>query len=124
MSPWGDELEGRWQMIRADFEGESVPELIVTKTLLEIVGARYSITFENEIVDAGRLTIEEAPTHRRLTLQCAAGANAGRTVRAIYQRVGDRLRICFGFNGNPPEAFATTPDSKLYLATYRRIRAQ
>jgi hypothetical protein len=33
---------------------------------------------------------------------------------------GNRLRICYGLDGTLPGGFKTTPDSQLYLATYRR----
>jgi uncharacterized protein (TIGR03067 family) len=121
MTPDARELEGLWQMIRAEFDGDPAPELVITKTTLELSADGYAIRFDGEIADAGNFTAGEANGHLTLTLTGVTGTNHGRTIPAIYQHAGDRLRICFGFAGKPPTRFATAAESQLYLATYRRI---
>lgn len=114
-------LEGRWQMIRAEFEGDPAPELITAKTTLEFSGERYAIRFDGEIADTGKFIAGEADARLTLAFTGITGTNAGRKIPAIYQHAGNRLRICFGFAGKCPTHFATTTGSQLYLATYRRI---
>lgn len=108
-------------MIRAEFAGDAAPELIIAKTTLELTVERYTIRFDGEIADEGKFTTGEANGHLTMTLTGVTGTNEGRTIPAIYQHAGDRLRICFGFAGEPPTHFATKAGSELYLATYRRI---
>ncbi len=114
---------GLWQMLHAEFEGERAPELVAAKTTLELAAAHYTVRFDGEVHDAGTFTTVAAKGHSHLTLHGVNGTNIGRTIPAIYQRVHDRLRICYGLAGVRPEGFATAPGTQLYVATYRRITA-
>jgi uncharacterized protein (TIGR03067 family) len=113
-------LEGLWEMVRAEFAAEAAPELVVRKMSLEFSDDRYAVRFDGQVVDEGRFTVAEVECHLTLTLVGVSGHNAGRTIPAIYQKTGDRLRICYGFDGVKPVGFATVAGSQLYLATYRR----
>jgi uncharacterized protein (TIGR03067 family) len=117
MSP----LNGLWQLTRAEFAGDIAPELVTAKTVLELSTRHYAIRFDGEIMDEGTFTITETADHSKLVLIGERGTNTGRKVPAIYQCVGDRLRICFGFAGIAPTRFGTSADSEFYLASYRRI---
>ena len=120
-------------MIRAEFDGQPAPELIVQHTELHLTATRYSIRFDGQIADAGALEIapqsSSAPAESgadtavssTLLLRADFGPNAGRNVPCIFQLVRDRLRICFGLDGTPPSDFATATNTHRYLATYRRI---
>jgi uncharacterized protein (TIGR03067 family) len=113
-------LEGCWEVIRAEFAGERAPELIARRITLEFSGDRYAVHFDGRAVDEGSFAAAEAGECLTLTLIGKSGTNAGRTIPAIYQCTGDRLRICYGFDGITPTRFTTTTGSQLYLATYRR----
>jgi hypothetical protein len=119
-------------MIRAEFDGQSAPELIVQHTELHLTATRYSIRFDGQIADAGTFDLMPenpspptdsaiAATSSTLLLRADFGPNAGRSVPCIFQLVRDRLRICFGLDGTLPSDFATAANSHRYLATYRRI---
>jgi uncharacterized protein (TIGR03067 family) len=116
-------LEGFWEMVRAEFAGEAAPELVVCKTSLLFSGDTYAVRFDGQVVDQGHFALVESTGHLMLTLTGASGTNAGRTIPAIYQQTGERLRICFGFDGVLPARFETAVGSQLYLATYRRRAA-
>jgi uncharacterized protein (TIGR03067 family) len=121
MMPLSDQsLEGFWEMVRAEFAGESAPELVVRKTSVEFSAENYAVRFDGQVVDQGNFSVAEGDGHHTLTLVGVSGSNAGRTIPAIYQQTGDRLRICYGFGGVAPSGFATAGGSQLYLATYRR----
>lgn len=108
-------------MVRAEFAGEAAPELVVKKSSLEFSGDNYAVWFDGQVMDQGRFALGERDGHLALTLTGITGTNAGRTIPAIYQQTGERLRICFGFDGVAPTQFATGVGSQLYLATYRRV---
>ncbi|MEO6568458.1 MAG: TIGR03067 domain-containing protein [Opitutaceae bacterium] len=114
-------LEGLWQMTRAEFAGESAPEMIITKTMLELSREHYAIRFDGDVMDEGMFSLKSSPANPTLVFTGRRGTNAGQTIPAIYQCVGDRLRICFGFGGEAPTTFATVAGSQLYLALYRRV---
>ncbi|MES1207569.1 MAG: TIGR03067 domain-containing protein [Pseudomonadota bacterium] len=112
-------LEGRWQPLRAEFAGVSAPAEVLAKTELELRAGHYTVRFGAEAVDHGSYAHDRC-TNGALILTGLKGTNAGRTLPAIYQLVGDRLRICYGIDGQSPDAFAATPGSQRYLVTYRR----
>jgi len=108
-------------MIRAEFDGQPAPELILQRTEIRFTDTHYAIHFAGETADRGTFELEETAESKLLILRADTGPNAGRTIPCIYQLVGDRLRLCFGLDGTPPAAFATSAASHRYLATYRRV---
>lgn len=115
------ELSGHWQLVRAELDGEAAPELVVQRTELRLTRDTYAVWFAGELADRGTYNFSAAAAVPELSLHGEHGPNAGRTVPAILQLRGDRLRICFGLDGTKPETFATGADSQRYLATYRRL---
>lgn len=113
-------LDGKWQMVRAELDGETAPELIAQRTELTLSKGAYTVRFDTQISDRGTFELSANIEARTIVLHGKTGANAGRTIPCIYQLVGDRLRICFGLDGIAPADFITGPKQQRYLATYRR----
>lgn len=112
-------IEGIWQMIRAEFAGAPAPELVVEKTELEFRAGIYMVRFDREESDRGRYELGSTGCTHTITLRGEKGTNAGRTIPALYQLKGDRMRVCYGLGGEMPCAFSTLR-SQTYVATYRR----
>lgn len=113
-------LDGIWEMIRAESEGEPSSDLLALRVELHLTADTYHVHFAGELADQGTYTRTSSVPHETLILLGAKGPNAGRTIPCIYQLVGDRLRVCYGLDGTTPTTFATTAGSAHYLATYRR----
>ena len=113
-------LDGIWEMIRAESEGEPSSDLLALRVELHLTADTYHVHFAGELADQGTYTRTSSAPHATLILLGAKGSNAGRTIPCIYQLVGDRLRVCYGLDGTTPTTFATTAGSTHYLATYRR----
>ena len=113
-------LDGFWQMVRAELDGEQAPELVAQRTELELRNEVYFVRFDEQIIDRGVFETTTNGELKSLTLRGESGPNAGRTIPCIYQHVGDRLRICYGLSGAAPAGFTTTGLRQCYLATYRR----
>lgn len=116
-------IEGVWLPVKAELDGVSAPELVITRTELVVGAGTYKVHFAGEIHDRGRyefVTGAAEETHLRLTLTSTHRENKGRVLASIYQLVGNRLRICYGLDGVTPAAFSTGVDSRRYLVTYRR----
>lgn len=109
-------LHGTWHPVRAELDGEAAPELALERMELILRDGAYSVSFAGTVHDRGAFTHTEST----LVLTAHYGPNSGRVIPAIYQLVGDRLRICYGIGGDEPTAFQTTTDSRRYLVTYRR----
>lgn len=124
---------GDWQMVRAELDGETAPAEVAQRTTLELTATHYAVRFAGEIADRGTVKLEsDAPLEnpgetgkpsplQRMTLHSQSGPAEGRTFSCIYQRVGDRLRVCYGLDGTRPSDFTTRPGQQRYLATYRLL---
>ena len=114
-------IDGRWQLLRAELDGEDAPDLVLKKTEVILAYGAYEVRFGGEIADRGIFKLGNALNEKTMVLQGVEGPNAGRVIPCIYQHVGERLRVCYGLDGVMPFAFATEPGQQRYLATYSRV---
>jgi uncharacterized protein (TIGR03067 family) len=113
-------LPGTWEMIRAELNGENSPELLALGVELVLTTDTYVVRFGGVLADQGTYRHDESGPPARLVITGTEGPNAGRSIPCIYQLAGDRLRVCYGMDGEAPTAFASAAGSAHYLATYRR----
>ncbi len=106
-------------MVRAELDGEVAPDLVVAKSEIEFSAGRYEARFGNETGDRGTFAVGTTTARGTIELQVLEGPNRGRAIPCIYQRRGDRLRVCFGLDGVVPVDFSTGPGRQRYLVTYR-----
>ncbi len=114
-------LSGTWQILKAELAGEEMPAFVAEKMEVELGDGTYVVRFAGEVSDRGTFTLAATGSLKLIQLTGVEGSNAGRTIPAIYQLAGDRLRVCYGLDGVVPTAFATGAAQKHYLATSRRI---
>lgn len=113
------QLEGTWEMMRAETDGEAATDLLALGVVLTLAGGGYVVHFGGQVADRGNYALKPAePT--ALTLKGAEGPNAGRTIPCLYQLMGNRLRVCYGLDGVAPTSFVTKGTPHRYLAIYRR----
>ena len=110
------ELEGIWQPVYAEHEGEEAPKMMLDKMEIELTRGEYAVRFGGVTADQGTYVIDAGG----LTLAGMIGPNAGRTIPCIFKFTGDVLSICYGLGGVRPQKFATQDGPQLYFANYRR----
>jgi uncharacterized protein (TIGR03067 family) len=110
-------LEGRWQPVYAELDGEEAPRMMLDKMEIELINGEYAVRFGGVTADQGSYTIEG---EGQLTLAGMIGANAGKTIPSIYKFSGDQLSICYGLGGARPAKFTTSGGEQLYLVNYLR----
>ena len=110
-------LEGRWQPVYAELDGEEAPKMMLAKMEIEFTGGEYAVRFGGVTADQGSYTLD-AEGH--LTLAGMLGPNAGKSIPGIYKFAGDQLSICYGLGGARPAKFTTRGGTQLYLVTYQR----
>lgn len=120
MSETASPIDGEWLPFQAELAGENPPGLVLARTEVAFRAGRYTVRFDREIADQGSFVTGANTPHATLTLTGIKGHNAGRTIPAIYQVRGDRLRICYGLDGTLPLSFAAGVGTRFYLVTYRR----
>ena len=109
-------IEGIWQPVYAELDGEEAPRMALEKMELELTGGQYTVRFGGEAYDQG--TYDRGETG--LTLYGMRGSNAGRTIPSIFKFSGEVLSICYGLSGTRPAKFTTAPGQQLYLVNYVR----
>jgi uncharacterized protein (TIGR03067 family) len=112
-------LEGRWQPLYAELDGEQAPQEVLQQTELEFAAGIYTVRFGGTAADTGSFAVDAEANHQ-LTLHGAIGPNAGRTIPCLFKFIDGTLMICFGFGGTRPDNFRTAPGTQRYLVTYSR----
>jgi uncharacterized protein (TIGR03067 family) len=119
-APHATLLDGSWQLLRAELDGEAAPELVTMGVVLRLREGGYAVKFKGHISDAGTFELGGTGVLSTIVLRGTKGTNAGRIIPGIYQQRGDLLRLCYGLGGEAPTEFTTAAGQKRYLATYRR----
>lgn len=114
-------LEGTWRILKGDLAGEIMPDFVAERIELELDAGTYTVRFSGTESDRGTYELLEGGPFAALKLVGVEGVNAGRTIPAIFQLAGNRLRVCYGLDGVLPTAFDTAGPQKLFLATYQRF---
>jgi uncharacterized protein (TIGR03067 family) len=104
----------------AELGGRALGGDFTNNTKLIIEGARYIVMVGNA-PDKGSLKIDAEKSPKWMDIIGSEGPNKGKSILAIYEINGDTLRICYDLGGTArPTEFKTKPDSKLFLATYKK----
>lgn len=112
-------LEGAWVPSSAELAGKKFPEEVRKSIRLEIQGDRYLVTVGAQ-PDRGTCKSNPAATPKELDITGTEGPNKGRTIRAIYERKGDTLRVCYDLSGKGrPTEFKTTEGTPHFLVEYQ-----
>lgn len=114
-------IDGTWELVRAEMDGETTTELGGMRVELELVRGEYIVRFSGQIADRGTFELGGTVEAKTMLLQGTEGPNAGRAIPCIYQQVGQRLRVCYGLSGVAPTEFTTANGQQRYLAVYRRL---
>lgn len=113
-------LQGTWKLTSAELAGKPLGGDFTKSTTLTIEGDRYTVMV-GTLLDKGTLKIDAGKTPKAIDIVGVEGANKGKTILAIYEINGDTVRICYDLSGAArPTEFKTKPDTKLFLATYKR----
>jgi uncharacterized protein (TIGR03067 family) len=116
------ELDGIWVPIAADVSGQAlvVRELRVARLVLDRGG--YEIIDRAEhVVDSGDIRIDRDAVPQAMDIVGLAGPHAGRTMHAIFELDGDRLKVCYDLeSAERPHEMRAHDDQLLLSITYAR----
>jgi uncharacterized protein (TIGR03067 family) len=112
-------LDGLWQPVYAEMDGEEAPKMLLDKMEIELTGGEYAVRFGGITADQGTYQVDADG----LTLFGMTGPNAGRTIPCLYRFSGSILSVCYGLSGTRPDNFKTAKDQQRYLAKYQRKEA-
>ncbi len=113
-------LQGTWKVAAAELSGRTLGGDFTGNTKLIIEGDRY-VVMVGATPDKGTLKIDAGKSPKWMDINGTEGPNKGKSIPAIYEISGDTLRICYDLGGTTrPTEFKTKPETKLFLATYKR----
>jgi uncharacterized protein (TIGR03067 family) len=115
-----DTLDGTWLPETAEMKGKPFPEALRKTIKLEVKDGKYTVTV-GKAVDKGTVKLKPSAKPKEMDITGTEGPNKGKTILAIYERDGDKLRVCYDLSGTKrPTEFKTDEASPLFLVTYKR----
>jgi uncharacterized protein (TIGR03067 family) len=119
-------FQGTWQLVRAESNGEKVPEERVRQVRVTITGNTHTVRFGDQVVvhDVS-FAIDPTKTPREVTDTINDGPNKGKQILGIYALEGDTLTSCVAPIGKDrPAEFGTVAGSGHTLRVFRRVKAE
>lgn len=116
-------LDGRWRAVSAEYGGRALPKERIDTLGISFEGNRYRALISGA-VDEGRWTADWSAEPPRLDLIGEKGPSKGKTLRALIQVSGGRMRIAFSAlaSDERPESFDSGPANQVLLIEYSRDR--
>ena len=117
---FGDSIAGTWLPSEAEFAGQPFPDEVRKTMKLVVQDDNYTVTVGTE-VDKGTVKLDPSAKPKALDITGTEGPNKDKKILAIYERNGDRLRVCYDLGGKSrPTEFKTETGTQLFLVTYKR----
>lgn len=116
-------LQGTWEMVSLEINGQKIPEHQVRTSRLVIQGHRYTPLYDDRVISE-RFTLDPSRTPRQIQFTYINGPRKGETVKGIYKLEGDRYIMCraMGEDDDRPTDFTSRPDSGQALVVWRRAK--
>jgi len=118
-------IEGEWQMESAVFNGATMDPAMVTWVKRTNRGDITKVVAGGQTMLHARFTLGAAKGSNVIDYVNLAGANNGKSQEGIYERTGDRLRICMAPPGKPrPTTFESKKGDGRSFTTFTRSEQQ
>jgi uncharacterized protein (TIGR03067 family) len=115
-----DKLQGIWNVVALEVEGQKMGTAATTGARIVVNGNRFTTASMGATYD-GVLDVDPVPNPKTFNLSFTDGPEKGNTSLGIYELDGDTWKICLTLHGNRrPTAFATKPGSGHALETLKR----
>lgn len=115
-------LEGTWQLVTGELAGMKFPEEVAKGIRLTLTADRYVVATPDGD-DEGTVQLMPDKMPKALDVSGTKGPNKGKTFLAIYEVQGESLTVCYDLEGTTrPTEFKTKPKTKLFLATYKKVK--
>lgn len=114
-------IEGHWVAETAIMAGAAFPEEVTKGIALDISDGKYDVSVGGN-KDQGTVQVDTSTEPNKLTIQGTKGANAGKTILAVYDfpEIG-KMRVCYDITGVEfPDVFESTSENGYFSVTYKR----
>jgi uncharacterized protein (TIGR03067 family) len=115
-------LAGGWTVMKAERDGEAIPEDEVRKLRLSFGEDRVALKQGEKTNQLRYRIIDPTAKPRSMELIAGDGPQKDKPLVAIYELSGDNLKICMPLKPEvaPPEGFSTSSGSGLMLMILKR----
>jgi RNA polymerase sigma factor (sigma-70 family) len=114
-----DLLQGVWDVVGVEAGGKEPRDGSEKNAAWEFKGDRVYLV-QDYSEESGTFTLDSGKTPRTMNVSLTPFIGERRTIPCIYQLDGDTLKICLGWNGTRPTAFATRAGEETMLVTFKR----
>ena len=113
-------IEGRWQLIGGETNGQAEPEGLLATSTLEVVDNRHTVTVGKAVMQ-GTHVIDSSKQPMTIDSTDTAGPFENLSLRGILKLEDDVLTICFGApDGERPVEFTTQEGKATILHIWKR----
>ena len=114
--------DGTWVIAAMEVGGMKVPEESLKKqsTKLTLDGEKWTLKIGND-AGAGTSKVDATKHPTEMDITTTEGANKGSVIKAIVERTGDTMKVCFDNSGKErPKDFSTKDKPTYILIEYKR----
>jgi len=109
-------LQGAWEVAGGEINGSAFPESDIPTLTLTITDKSYEVERDGG-TDRGSFSLDPSKQPKQMDIS----PNSGNTLLAIYETTADGFRVCYAGPGDDrPKSFATEPDSRRLVISYKR----
>jgi uncharacterized protein (TIGR03067 family) len=120
MQPDLEQLQGRWQIVTLEVEGQQFSKDTFDGAKIVIDGDNFA-TMGMGRTYSGKVSLDETSHPKTIDMTFVDGPHAGKTSFGLYMIDKDQWTICLGFAGSDrPVGFHTAPGSGHALESLRR----
>ena len=113
-------IEGRWELIGGEQNGEDEPQEDLARSSLVIEGNHHTVTIGDAVLK-GTHTLDTSQSPMAIDAEDTAGPFEDMSLKGIFKVDGDELTICFAPPGNDrPAEFSTKEGKAALMHVWRR----
>lgn len=117
-------LEGAWVMVSGEDKGEKLPEEVVKKAKLTIVGDKHTVKVgEDTIIGTHKLNPSSKP--KEIDATDTEGPFKGQTTLGIYKLEKGQFTVCFAAPGKDrPKEFSAASGTGQFIHVWKRVKKE
>jgi uncharacterized protein (TIGR03067 family) len=115
-------LEGNWQVISMEIDGQKMPEEDAKQYTVLIKGDKYTLKMQDNPINQGTIKVDPTKKPKTIDITPTDGDNSGKTMLGIYEQDGDTQKTCYTQPDKPrPTKFSSEGGNTLIV--YKKMKS-